>query len=215
MLPQCLVQVRPWGISKPACSLVLLNCITDDTDGESEHVVAQWSKFDAYSAFSRLNAIKIYNTTIVSWDNSAALTQTDHPSLMTLFLVRVNFPDEELPAGLHSPDFPQSLEDIEICITNLRSLPDDIDLKWSQFASIYIEASQLHEVPASLVRLAPFDLSLSLNPIAILPPQLFEQESVAYLSFGGTLITQLPENVTKLSSSLGNLNLSYNNLTFL
>ncbi|KAG6957854.1 hypothetical protein JG687_00009732 [Phytophthora cactorum] len=231
---QCLMQVRPWLTGQPSCSLLVLDCHENRLSGTKREVMEQWIEFDPASvtrtvvrhclalelpgiltAFSRLNAIKIYNTTIVSWDNSAALTQTDNLSLMTLFLVRVNFPDEELPAGLQSPDFPQSLEDIEICITNLRSLPDDIDLKWSQFASIYIEASQLHEVPASLVRLAPFDLSLSLNPISILPPQLFEQESVAYLSFGGTLITQLPENVTKLSSSLGNLNLSYNNLTFL
>ncbi|KAF1783211.1 hypothetical protein GQ600_8085 [Phytophthora cactorum] len=138
---QCLMQVRPWLTGQPSCSLLVLDCHENRLSGTKREVMEQWIEFDPASvtrtvvrhclalelpgiltAFSRLNAIKIYNTTIVSWDNSAALTQTDNLSLMTLFLVRVNFPDEELPAGLQSPDFPQSLEDIEICITNLRSL---------------------------------------------------------------------------------------------
>ncbi|ETP31698.1 hypothetical protein F442_19452 [Phytophthora nicotianae P10297] len=232
--PQCWMKVRPWFTGQPSCSLLVLDCHEKHLRGTKREVTEQWIGFDPESvtrtvvrhcpalelpevltAFSRLNAIKMYNTTIASWDSNAALTQTNQTSLMTLFLIRVNFSLGELPAGLQSPDFPQSLGDIEICITNLRSFPDDIDMKWPRFGSIYIEASQLHEVPASLVRLAPFDLSLSMNPISVLPPQLFEEESVAYLSFGGTLITQLPENVTKLSSSLGDLNLSYNNLSFL
>ncbi|ETL79958.1 hypothetical protein L917_19499 [Phytophthora nicotianae] len=111
-------------------------------------------------------------------------------------------------------NLPQSLEDIEFCVTNLRSLPDDLDVKWPQYASIYLEASQFQEVPPSLVRLAPYDLSLSLNPIAAIPEELFESESVAYLSFGGTLISELPENVSNLASSMYDINLSDTNISF-
>ncbi|GMF52347.1 unnamed protein product [Phytophthora fragariaefolia] len=232
-LPQCWMQVRPWITKQPSCSLLVLDCHEVGIRGKTNEIAPQWSTFDPASvtravarhcpaleipstlaSFSNLNAIKVYNSTIVSWDDSAALTHSSHPKLMTLFLVRVNVPDGRLPVGLHATDFPQSVGDIEFCYTNLRSLPDDIDTKWPQTGSIYIEASELEEVPAALTRLAPFDLSLSMNPISELPAELFEQESIGYLSFGSTLISQLPETVEALSSQLYEINLSYNNLSF-
>ncbi|GMF21024.1 unnamed protein product [Phytophthora lilii] len=145
----------------------------------------------------------------------SAITQIRHPLLTTLFLVRVNITNGELPMGLQDVDFPRALEDIEFCcVTNFRHLPDDLDIKWPQYASIFLENCEFEEVPPALVRLAPYDLSLSLNPISRIPKELFESESVAYLSFGGTLISELPENVEKMSSSLYDVNLSDTNLSF-
>ncbi|RLN14891.1 hypothetical protein BBJ28_00008574 [Nothophytophthora sp. Chile5] len=232
-LPQCMMQVKPWGSSQPSCSLLVLDCHQTEIAGSTEEVTEQWSAFDPTTVvrvvvrhcpelqlpprlteFSQLDALKMYNTTIVSWEDSAALTQSHHPKIKTLFLVRVNMTDGALPIGLQADDFPQALQDIEFCVTNLRSLPDDLELKWPQYASIYLEASQLVEVPASLVRLAPYDLSLSLNPISTLPAELFERDSVGYLSFGGTFISQLPEAVTEVSTSLFDVNLSGTNVSF-
>ncbi|KAK1928567.1 hypothetical protein P3T76_015931 [Phytophthora citrophthora] len=122
--------------------------------------------------------------------------------------------DGELPLGLQDFDFPQSLEDIEFCVTNLRSLPEDLDFKWPQYASIYLEVSEFVEVPSSLIRLAPYDLSMSMNPISTIPKELFESESVVFLSFGGTLISELPVNVAGLASSLYGINLSNTNISF-
>lgn len=90
--------------------------------------------------FTRLRVLKFYNSSIVSWNESAAISQTHHPNLIMLFLVRVNMTNGELPAGLQSDDFPQALMDIEFCITNLRTLPDDFHPKWPKFATIYFEA---------------------------------------------------------------------------
>lgn len=61
---------------------------------------------------------------------------------MSLYLARVNMTDGVLPLGFQSTDFPQNLNDIELCVTNLRSLPDDLDLKWHQHALIQIEYSR-------------------------------------------------------------------------
>ncbi|RLN14890.1 hypothetical protein BBJ28_00008575 [Nothophytophthora sp. Chile5] len=232
-LPQCMMQVKPWGSSQPSCSLLVLDCHQTEIAGSTEEVTEQWSAFDPTTVvrvvvrhcpelqlpprlteFSQLDALKMYNTTIVSWEDSAALTQSHHPKIKTLFLVRVNMTDGALPIGLQADDFPQALQDIEFCVTNLRSLPDDLELKWPQYASIYLEASQLVEVPASLVRLAPYDLSLSLNPISTLPAELFERDSVGYLSFGGTFISQLPETVTEISPTRLRINLSGTNVSF-
>ncbi|KAL3657137.1 hypothetical protein V7S43_017931 [Phytophthora oleae] len=159
-----------------------------------------------------MKALKLYNSTISSWNESAAISQENHPHLFMLFLVRVNFTNGELPPGLLADDFPQNLLDIELCVTNLRTLPDDLDRKWPQLASVYFEASNLTEVSPSLARLAPQDLSLALNPISQIPAALFEGDG-AYLHVGGTLISELPQKVKNLSPDL-NIRLENTNISF-
>ncbi|ETP02768.1 hypothetical protein F441_20198 [Phytophthora nicotianae CJ01A1] len=180
-------------------------------DGVSDEVSIQWSTFDRSTTsglvirhcphfevpvilteFKRLKLLKFYNTTITEWNESAALSQTHHPSLVMLFLVRVNMTNGELPTGLQGSGFPKSLMDIEFCNTNLRVLPDDLDLKWPKSGTIYFEASNLSTVPDSLVRLSPYVTSLALNPIASIPESIL-MRTAGYLHVGGTLITGLPQ----------------------
>ncbi|KAG1692144.1 hypothetical protein DVH05_025764 [Phytophthora capsici] len=232
-LPQCSMQVKPWSFTQPSCSLLELNCFESGFGGRKGEITAQWSMFDPTTVvrvvvrhcyelelpdiltkFSHLKEFKIYNSTIITWGSSAAITESSHPKLTTLFLIRVNMTDGVLPMGLQDFDFPQSLEDIEFCVTNLRSLPQDIDLKWPQYASIYLEASEFEDVPSSLIRLAPYDLSMSMNPISTIPKELFESESIAFLSFGGTLVSELPGDVETVASSLYGINLSDTNISF-
>ncbi|KAG4240179.1 hypothetical protein PC116_g11828 [Phytophthora cactorum] len=219
-LPQCKMQVKPWMTTEPSCSLLVFDCYESKINGQASEFISQWSHFDRKTTsrvvihhcpklevpdllkeFSQMEVLKVYNSTIASWNESAALSQSYHPNLMMLYLVRVNLPNGELPAGLLSDDFPLALGDIELCATNLRSLPEDLDLKWPKFASIYLERCELTEVPESLARLAPFDLSLAMNPISTLPPSLLEG-GVGYLHVGSTLISELPANVTEISSFL-------------
>ncbi|KAG7379382.1 Centrosomal protein of 41 kDa [Phytophthora pseudosyringae] len=229
--PQCRMQVKPWMISEPACSLLVLDCHESNLTGTEAEVVAQWSSFDPTTTagvvirhcpslevpdiltkFSRLKLLKFYNSTITSWDETAALSQTHHPNIIMLFLVRVTLPDGLLPAGAQSVDFPQGLGDIEICHTNLRTLPEDLDTKWPQLASIYIEACELTEVPPSLARLAPYDLSLAMNLISNIPPRLLEGELV-YLHIGATSISELPEQVHN-ASPLEQIRVDNTNISF-
>ncbi|EGZ19094.1 hypothetical protein PHYSODRAFT_490724 [Phytophthora sojae] len=232
-LTQCKMQVKPWSTSQPSCSLLELDCYESGIIGKEMEITPQWGAFDPMTVvrvavrhcsalevpatlteFTQLKELKIYNSTIKKWDESAAISQIAHPELTTLFLVRVNLTNGELPLGLHADVFPEALQDIEFCVTNLRTLPDDIDSKWPQYASIYLEVGEFDGIPPALVRLAPYDLSLSLNPISIIPKELFESESVAYLSFGGTLISELPEDVAELASTVYDVNLSDTNISF-
>ncbi|GMF21029.1 unnamed protein product [Phytophthora lilii] len=229
--PQCRMQVKPWLISEPACSLLVLDCYDSNLSGTENEVTAQWNSFDPTTTagvvirhcpnlevptmlteFSRLKLLKFYNSTITSWNESAAVSQTNHPSIIMLFLVRVNLPNGVLPEGVLSSDFPQGLGDIEICHTNLRTLPDDFDLKWPQLASIYIEACNLTEVPPSLARLAPYDLSLAMNPISSIPSALLEGNLV-YLHVGATPISELPEKVNDVSP-LDQIRVDNTNISF-
>ncbi|KAG3020136.1 hypothetical protein PC110_g4870 [Phytophthora cactorum] len=47
VLPQCLVQVRPWAASRPACYLAGLDCDILEISGNMDEVDALWSEFDS------------------------------------------------------------------------------------------------------------------------------------------------------------------------
>ncbi|KAL4101581.1 hypothetical protein PRIC1_005333 [Phytophthora ramorum] len=220
-LPQCLMQVRPWLVSRPSCYLAALDCHTLGISGTMQEVYTKWSEFDAstvvqllirhctalevpdvFAEFSGLRGIKIYNTTINEWGESAAITNAKHPGMSSLLVVRVNMTDGLLPAGLQSSDFPPSLYDIELCVTNLRSLPDDLDTKWPPDSIIQVEYSQLTSVPLVLTRLQPYYLAVTGNPITELPPEIFEIQGMLYLGISEMPIRELPRNVTQLSAAL-------------
>ncbi|KAE8893368.1 hypothetical protein PF005_g18139 [Phytophthora fragariae] len=223
--------IKPWFSSRPACSLLYLDCYAFELSGTKNEVIAHWGLFDpatvaslvirhcpalempsTLTEFSRLRALKLYNSTITSWQEDAAISQRHHPNLLMLFLARVNMTNGDLPAGLYRELLPQTLRDIEFCVTNLRSLPEDLDLTWPHFATIYLEAGNLTEIPQSLVRLASFDLSLALNPIATISTSILEGND-GYLHIGGTLISELPEIVDNVSPTL-KIRLDNTNISF-
>ncbi|GMF45741.1 unnamed protein product [Phytophthora fragariaefolia] len=232
-LPQCTLQVHPWAVTEPACYLAVLDCNRLNISGRMNEVEAKWSEFDGSSVvtlvvhhcpamevpnmlgeFYQLRGIKMYNSTIASWGMSAAITNTNHPDLGYVFLVRVNMTDGVLPAGFLSHDFPSKLYDIEFCYTNLRELPDNLDSTWMIGTMIYIEYSQLTTVPLALTRLNPYYLALTGNPITELPPEVFEVADMLYLGVGSTLISELPQNVTNLSPLLSFIYTTNTNVSF-
>lgn len=215
VLSQCLLQVRPWGSSKPACSLVLLNCHSTGISGSEEEIDAQWRILNeemvlrilirhcpalemppVLQTFSQLQSLKLYNTSVAEWREAAAITTNHHPHLVSLFFIRVNMTDGELPPGLLSSEFPAAINDIEFSVTNLHSLPSDLDTKWPQGAQIYFELCAFTSVPEIVLRMNPVYLSFYGNPIRELPSELFEGDSIEFLHIGDTLVTSLPANVT-------------------
>ncbi|KAG3099163.1 hypothetical protein PI125_g15104 [Phytophthora idaei] len=134
--------------------------------------------------------------------------------MSSLMFVRVNMTNGLLPAGLQSSDFPPTLYDIEICVTNLRTLPDDLDSKWPQAALIQVEYSHLTTVPAVLPRLQPYYLAVTGNPITELPPEIFEVDGMLYLGISEMNIHELPRNVTHLSSDLSWIFIGETNISF-
>ncbi|KAF1332845.1 hypothetical protein FI667_g3101, partial [Globisporangium splendens] len=220
-LAQCKSQVRPWLTASPACSLVNLDCYEFAVDGQRDDIEAQWSAFEALmvvrvvikhcsnleipptlQTFRNLNGIKIYNSTLTSWGADAELTNTHTPKIMSVLLVRVNLTDGVLPLGLQASDFPATLNDFEFSVTNLVALPDDLDLKWPRFATVYLEFSQLTYVPEVIVRLTPYYLSFARSPIEELPAALFETSGISYIDIGWTKVSLLPSGVKSMSPSL-------------
>ncbi|KAK1930738.1 hypothetical protein P3T76_013695 [Phytophthora citrophthora] len=220
-LPQCLMQVRPWAASRPSCYLVGLDCNTLGISGSLNEVDKIWSEFDSstvvqllirhcpalevpdrFNTFHRVRWIKAYNTTIKDWGESAAITNSNHPDITSLFMIRVNMTDGLLPVGFQSTDFPSLLYDVDFTVTNLRELPDDLDLKWHLGSTVQIEYSQLKTVPPVIIRLQPFYLALTGNPLTELPPGIFEVDGMFLLGISHMNIRELPQNVSKPSQTL-------------
>ncbi|ETI57322.1 hypothetical protein F443_00369 [Phytophthora nicotianae P1569] len=233
ILPQCLMQVRPWAVSRTSCYLAGLDCHILGISGKKDEVDEKWREFDAstvvqllirhcpefempdiFSEFHELVNVKVYNTTINEWGESAAITSTNQPGMSSLLFVRVNMTDGLLPVGLLSTDFPQTLYDIEFCVTNLRTLPDDLDSKWPLYAIIQLEYSQLTTVPAVIPRLEPYYLALTGNPLSEIPSEVFEVQGMLFLSISNMNIHQLPRNVTQLSAELSWIFIGDTNISF-
>lgn len=214
-------QVRPWGKATHVYSLVPLNCYSSGISGAEEEVDAQWRIVDfeatvhiqirhcealevppVLQKFSQLLSIKLYNTAVATWNNDAAITSTHHPHLSTLFFVCVNMTDDELPSGLLSPDFPATVTDIDFSVTYLRSLPSDLDRKWSGTTALYFERGAFTAVPDVVLRMKPIFLLFYGNPIRELPSELFESELIMFLHIGDSLVTSLPTDVTFDSNAI-------------
>ncbi|KAG6969949.1 hypothetical protein JG687_00002916, partial [Phytophthora cactorum] len=195
---QRVLQVRPWAESYPSCYLAVLDCYHLGIEGWRDAVEK-----------SGVNL-----TDPAFWEASAAITNTNHPALIWFYLVRVNLTDGVLPAGAQSYDFPAMLYGIEFCYTNLRELPDDLDTKWMIGSSIYIEYSNLTNVPLLLTRLDPYYLALAGNPIVELPVEIFEVPGMYHLGLGNMSVTELPSNVTSLSPLLSFIHLTNTDISF-
>ncbi|KUF87167.1 hypothetical protein AM587_10011239 [Phytophthora nicotianae] len=227
------MQVRPWTASRPSCYLVGFDCHTLAISGRLTEVEEKFSEFDgttvvqllilhcpalempeSIAGFLTLRGIKVYNSTIFDWGESAAITNTNHPEMASLYVIRTNMTNGLLPAGFQSLDFPHNMHDIDFCVTNLHTLPDDLDSKWPHNSVIMIEFSQLLIIPPVILRLEPIYLSVSGNPITEIPPEIFEIPGLLILGIGATNINELPRDVTLPSSTLSVVQLGETNISF-
>lgn len=202
---QCRLPTRPWFGTKPSCSLLEINCAVERTSGSADDIDRILRSFDPdrieylvirncpllqlpsrTQTLNQLFGLKLVSSTILDWDEHAALTTTHHPTLRFLFIIDVKM--RELPIGLRSPDFPQSLRDIEMSRTNLSVVPDDLDMIWPQGMFMALEECQLQEIPPVLLRMHPQDLALGMNNISKVPRELLEELPVRLLLLDGNPI---------------------------
>ncbi|TMW65377.1 hypothetical protein Poli38472_008019 [Pythium oligandrum] len=141
--------------------------------------------------FSRLHSMKIYNSTIFEWNAAAALTNTHHPVFSGFVAVRVNMSNAQLPPGLMSSDFPQSLGSIEFIETNLASLPENLDSSWPVGMVLGFESCQFSQLPPVLLRVAPSQLSFAGNLFTTFPFEAFAIPGLIYLNFDSNPIATL------------------------
>ncbi|GLD98043.1 hypothetical protein PINS_up006740 [Pythium insidiosum] len=209
----CVLEVRPWFVWRPACSLVQVSCRSEFKRADESTLSTIFSSLDdstiAYLVIrhcphismpsylqrqSNLIGIKIYNSSIDQWSSHASLDMQYHPKVVFLLCVRTTFPMGKLPIGFLSTTFPPLLRDIELVITNLRMLPDDLHTRWPSDLFLLLEEGEFDHVPPTLQRLGIAQLSLNGNRnITTLPLQLLTQPDLQWLGLRGTSIVELPQ----------------------
>lgn len=213
--PQCRLSTRPWFGTKPSCSLLEVNCMEEKSAGDGsdvdkilrlfaadrvEYLVIRHCPFlqlpTRLQTLRQLFGLKIFNSTILEWNEEAAVTNTHHPVMRFLFLVDVRM--RELPIGMQSPDFPQTLKDVELSRTNLTTVPENLDTIWPPGMYIAFEECHLQEFPLVVLRMQPLDLSFGANNFTALPNELLEGFPLRVLLLSGNPIRSFPSNVAQV-----------------
>jgi hypothetical protein len=225
-LPQCAMQVRPWGVTRPACNLVVIDCYRDGIAGHASEIQASLEPLYAPSigrltirhcialempstiqSLSNLESIKLYNTSIAKWEDAAALTATSHPVLVNVNIHRAQMPDGLIPRGLQSLDFPSTCNVFSFVATNLGEIPDDLDAKWPHGRLVDFGFGNLTVIPDTLLRLNPILLLLEATAIENVPQEVFELSEVRVVDLRDTQVSSLPSELRTLPSKLSSMNL--------
>lgn len=236
---ECVVQMRPWLTSQPACAFVRANCLSvTGMVGTAAQLESVWSKYDpnfvsilsisncaevhmppSIQAFSNMGGLYITNSVLAEWSEAAALTKQRHHHLHHFAAVALDLSmfantSSILPPGLVTRDFPPTLRLVVISSCKLRELPADLDESWPAGASIVIADNMFTEVPAVVLRMKAIKVILSNNPIAELPATLFEIPTLNWLEIAQLPITALPADATP-SASLHGIAFQKSNVTAL
>ncbi|GLE06002.1 hypothetical protein PINS_up015213 [Pythium insidiosum] len=235
---QCLAQLRPWAESSPACALIHVDCARDGHDGAASKVTEQWKRLhpsyvrrtvvthcpafempSLHQSFALTKAVKMFNTTVASWDLDAALTATANPHVVLAYFFRVNVSGGVLPDGLMAPDFPPLLIDIIFCVSNLRSIPDAMGTRWNAGGWFNCNYCQLTAFPRAFKSWQAYLISLSQNPLTDFPWEAFANKGlVAFENNGNAVRSFAPDPYDErlfATSDLGFVTIVGSNVTYL
>ncbi|KAJ8579147.1 hypothetical protein ON010_g54 [Phytophthora cinnamomi] len=225
----CLETVRPWFAQNVSCSVVKYNCYRHGV-ASPDHDIFENLQRDALTSiifehcsafimpasirdFPNLLGIEIWNVTLVSWGSEAALNAELHPKMTFLIMSHANM--TTLPQGVLSPPFPDLLSDIEITLTNLTRIPEEVENVWINLMVVYVENSALQEFPAPLFKLPVLDVSFTNCNLKELPEDLFTSDIYPgiyeELALSYNPIQTLPELARK-GILIDQLSLSYTSL---
>ncbi|EGZ15306.1 hypothetical protein PHYSODRAFT_301873 [Phytophthora sojae] len=228
----CRAFTRPWFTGRSSCVSLVINCHARGIESPDDgflHAIDETALATltfthcpglnippAIQRFSNLMVFHIYNSTITEWSGDAnSISATAHPRLFVTAVARPHFP-LGFPAGLLQP-LPDSLLSIQFCVTDVTSLPDDLPARWHPMAVVAFEYGELTEIPASLLSLQVFTLSLKGNRIETIP-QLMEMApdlEVPELSLTENPLKELPDKLGAPTTFIDRLDLQGTNLTTL
>ncbi|KAJ0392862.1 hypothetical protein P43SY_001499 [Pythium insidiosum] len=138
---------------------------------------------------------------------------------MLVYLVRVNMSTTgELPAGLVTAPFPPKLVDIEIAVSNLHTLPNDLDSTWPQGMYFICDGCGFTSLPLVLSRMSPYWVTFAVNPFSAFPFEVFQIAGLEHFQLGGVSLPLTPPTADESflqGTTLRYLYLPSTNLTWL
>lgn len=209
-IPGCKQTIYPWFATKYACSVYDFNCYhhneTPSLDAQSLDFLDESALTmlillhcsalvvpQAIQNFPNLLGMEIYNSTIVEWSKDASISASIHQRMAYVILFCVNM--TAFPDGLLEP-LPTMLQDIEISVSNLTTLPEDLHERWHSISLLYFEYTQLKILPETLLKLEVNEFSLIGNKFETIPDWLSVQTSYHEIALSLNPLTALPSIVT-------------------
>uniref|UniRef100_K3WXF2 Uncharacterized protein n=1 Tax=Globisporangium ultimum (strain ATCC 200006 / CBS 805.95 / DAOM BR144) TaxID=431595 RepID=K3WXF2_GLOUD len=146
--PGCLLVVQPWLHAPQRCQCVVLevNCFALDISGAANQIrpilhatntkgllsliFIHCPTLDVpqeIHRFSDLFGVTLFNCSIALWDDSAAISDNFFPHLGYIVLVHAFIC--EIPRALAHSDLPRSLSEIDIVVSNLLRLPENLHMQ--------------------------------------------------------------------------------------
>ncbi|KAE9012273.1 hypothetical protein PR001_g15704 [Phytophthora rubi] len=179
----CQAMTRPWFSSgKAPCASLVYDCHAQSTTTPDQ---ASFDKLDpvvlatlsivhcpglemppSFQSLGSLVAFHIYNSTIASWDAKSSISATAHPRLLSLVLVKLQM--VELPQGILQP-LPPSVIGVQFSHSNLKTLPNDLYLRWPPLAGTAFDYGELTDIPFQMFLSPTYMLSLVGNRIETIP----------------------------------------------
>ncbi|GLD92870.1 hypothetical protein PINS_up001449 [Pythium insidiosum] len=207
----CRKPMQPWLVRRKACLVLEYNCYRREASTLEPGVLEAFDKdtlaalmfthcpaltiTNAIHHFPNVLGIEVYNSTLVRWGPEAAVTSQHYTSMMYMLYIRTRM--QGVPEGLLQP-IPQSLIDIEFSVTNLTTLPDNIDTLWAPMLTLFIEYSNFTRIPEPVLRLPIGDLSFIGNQLTQLPEFSSSGSGFFVLSLANNPITTLPHSLMEL-----------------
>ncbi|GLE08926.1 hypothetical protein PINS_up020401 [Pythium insidiosum] len=226
----CSVPVHPWFAIKPACAVVRINCYRLHIQGTAVEMASVLATIDSRSIFSfiilhcaelemppqvrqlgNLLGIEVYNSTVARWDADAAIDGKSHSSLTFVAIVYSTM--ASFPTGLAYEPIP-SLQDLEISVTNLSSLPEELPRVWPRLANLVVENCQFTEIPRAIKNLTTLTgLSFGGNPLTTIPGDLFDRMThLTEICFASTGISALPVDLGSKNPLISTIMLAHSEL---
>ncbi|KAL3656928.1 hypothetical protein V7S43_018133 [Phytophthora oleae] len=238
-MKMCLQGLRPWFAENVSCSVLDYSCYKHGVVSPSNDVLDRFQS-DAVTTivfehcpefqmppsirrFSNLLGLELWNVTITKWGADAALNADLHPGMIYLVMAYTNM--TAIPEGLLTVPLPPLLGDIEISVTNLSVIPDELAVAWSKVRLVFLEHAPLKEFPTAFFKIPSLSVSLlddglesipedlfttmslldeyleitlSYNPIKELPSTIRDGLLINYLTIDHTNLTELPAWVNKV-----------------
>ncbi|KAG3197711.1 hypothetical protein PC128_g6598 [Phytophthora cactorum] len=212
-MKMCLQGLRPWFAVNVSCSVLEFNCykhgvVTPTSDQldhlQSDAVMAvifehctEFKMPPSIRRFRNLLGLELWNVSIAKWGSEAALNADLHPEMIFLIMVYTNM--TEMPRGLLTTPLPLLLGDIEISITNLTAIPEELAAAWSNVRLVYLEHTPLKEFPTALFKIPSLSVSLIDDGLESIPDDLFTTESrldeYLEIAFSYNPIKELPSSI--------------------
>ncbi|RHY52820.1 hypothetical protein DYB34_002675 [Aphanomyces astaci] len=209
----CLSRVYPWFATDCRCVIQLVNCharaidqdqlpqVLDTLDPHNLQLLILAHCPDLVvpplDRFESLFGLEIFNSTIVDWPTTAALTADAFQSLSYLLLVRTDL--VEIPPAIYQRPLPPTLLDIEIVNAKVSYVSNDTFAAWAGLNTLFLESCHITSVPTSIDHLRV------LNQMSLYDNDLSNADAIAHLPMLWELsvsknprLDSLPHDLTSL-----------------